>query len=230
MANMDYYNRLRSVPPEAKKPFSNGRFSGTDINPMWRIKALTEIFGPAGIGWYYEVISERCEDHGDVTIAVVDINLYVKDAGEWSKPIYGTGGNVIRRKSGDVSDEGYKMALTDALSVACKALGVGADVYYEKDTTKYTAYETPEKAPPRRETRKTAETPPEKQTAPAVPLKPPKDAFVCAECGQPIKNYGKTPVSEIVAGTMATYGKALCWDCAKKAKQERSKKEESVNA
>ena len=29
------------------------------------------------------------------------------------------------------------MALTDAISVACKALGMGADVYWEKDNTKY---------------------------------------------------------------------------------------------
>ena len=36
-----------------------------------------------------------------------------------------------------VNDECYKMALTDAISVACKALGMGADVYWNKDTTKY---------------------------------------------------------------------------------------------
>lgn len=29
------------------------------------------------------------------------------------------------------------MALTDAISVACKALGIGADVYWDKDSTKY---------------------------------------------------------------------------------------------
>ena len=35
----------------------------------------------------------------------------------------------------------YKMALTDALSVACKALGIGADVYFEKDSSsKYAGY------------------------------------------------------------------------------------------
>ena len=28
-----------------------------------------------------------------------------------------------------LNDEAYKMALTDAISVACKQLGVGADVY-----------------------------------------------------------------------------------------------------
>ena len=138
MSNMDIYEAGRAVPQEATKSFNNGKFSGTDINPMWRIKKLTEIFGPAGIGWYYEVVSERAEEHGDVTIAVVDLNLYIKQGGEWSKPIYGTGGNIILRK-GSTSDEGYKMALTDALSVACKALGIGADVYFDKDKTKYTA-------------------------------------------------------------------------------------------
>jgi len=36
-----------------------------------------------------------------------------------------------------LSDECFKMALTDAISVAAKALGIGADVYFEKDKTKY---------------------------------------------------------------------------------------------
>lgn len=140
--NMRIYESVRSVPHEAMKAFNNGSFSGTDINPMWRIKTLTEQFGPCGIGWYYEVISERAETHGDVTMAIVDLNLYIRQNGEWSKPIYGTGGNLLVKatKQGlKPSDEGYKMALTDALSVACKALGIGADVYFQADKTKYTA-------------------------------------------------------------------------------------------
>ena len=36
-----------------------------------------------------------------------------------------------------VDDECYKKASTDALSVACKNLGIGADVYWDKDTDKY---------------------------------------------------------------------------------------------
>ena len=36
-----------------------------------------------------------------------------------------------------VNDECYKMALTDAISVACKGLGIGADIYWQKDNTKY---------------------------------------------------------------------------------------------
>lgn len=141
MNNLDIYNAVRAVPEHAQKSFNNGSFSGTDINPMWRIKTLTEQFGPCGIGWYYVVTSERAETYGETVMAIVDLNLYVKVDGEWSMPIYGTGGNTLVKvtKQGQrPSDEGYKMALTDALSVACKALGIGADVYFEKDKTKYT--------------------------------------------------------------------------------------------
>ena len=151
MDKMAIYNAVRNVPENAKKSFNNGSFSGTDINPMWRLKTLTEQFGPCGAGWYYEVVSERCEEHHDMVMAIVDIKLYWNVTGDWanptwSAPIYGTGGNklVSTTKSGmKSSDEGYKMALTDALSVACKALGIGADVYFEKDaTSKYSEYYT----------------------------------------------------------------------------------------
>ena len=102
---------------------------------------LTEMFGPAGIGWYYEIIDKRVEDGAaGEKVAVVDINLYIKHEGEWSKPIQGTGGSMLVAKEKNglyTSDEGFKMALTDAISVACKSLGVGADVYYAKDRSKY---------------------------------------------------------------------------------------------
>ena len=137
MGNMDIYNKVREVPPEAQKKITAGRLKGfTDINPMWRIKVLTEMFGPAGIGWYYEIIDKRVEDGAaGEKVAVVDINLYIKHEGEWSKPIQGTGGSMLVAKEKNglyTSDECFKMALTDAISVACKSLGVGADVYYEK--------------------------------------------------------------------------------------------------
>ena len=35
------------------------------------------------------------------------------------------------------------MALTDALSVSCKSLGMAADIYWSKDNTKYTKTEEP---------------------------------------------------------------------------------------
>lgn len=142
MGNLDIYNAVRTVPENAKRPIQAGRLKGkTDINPMWRIKALTEQFGACGIGWYYKETKQWTEVYGDEVCAFVNIELYIKVNGEWSMPIFGTGGNMLaaQEKSGvHVSDECFKMATTDALSVACKQLGIGADVYWQADNTKYT--------------------------------------------------------------------------------------------
>lgn len=146
--SLEIYNWVREVPQEAQKTIGGGRLKGmTDINPMWRIKTLTEVFGPAGIGWYYKITEKRLEPGANDEIAAfVDIELYVKHGDEWSAPIVGTGGAmfVAKEKSGPyTSDECYKMALTDAISVACKAIGMGADVYWQKDRTKYDREELP---------------------------------------------------------------------------------------
>ena len=139
--NLSIYERVRSVPTEAKKAIEAGRLKGkSDINPMWRIKKLTEVFGPVGFGWYTEVVKTWTEVDENSDVAVfVDINLYVQKDGVWSKPIYGNGGNKLisheRKYENGVptivpylDDDAYKKAYTDAISVAAKALGVGADV------------------------------------------------------------------------------------------------------
>ena len=142
MNNLEIYNKLSDVPVNAQKLIGAGRLKGmTDINPMWRIKALTEVFGPVGIGWTYVIKEKQIIDGADGTkCAFVDIDLFVKHGGEWSEAIPGTGGSSFianESKGKYTSDECFKMALTDALSVACKALGVGADVYWAAGRTKY---------------------------------------------------------------------------------------------
>lgn len=144
MNNMDIYQAVKSVPQEAQKQINAGRLKGmTDINPMWRIQTLTERFGPAGIGWYYKIVDKWVENGaGDEKCAFVNIELYIKNGDEWSAPIIGTGGSMLvaNERSGlHTSDEAYKMALTDAISVACKALGMGADVYWAAGRSKYTS-------------------------------------------------------------------------------------------
>lgn len=141
--NLELYEKVRKVPQNAQKPIQAGRLKGmTDINPMWRIKTLTEQFGICGIGWYPEIVREWIEpvNGSNDVVANVEIKLYIKVDGEWSKGIAGIGGSKLAstEKNGlYINDECYKSALTDAISVACKELGIGADVYWNKDTTKY---------------------------------------------------------------------------------------------
>lgn len=135
--NLSIYEAAREVPKHALKTIGAGRLKGfSDVNPMYRIKRMTEIFGPCGIGWSYEIDKQWTETYGNEVKAFCNVLLYVKYNGEWSRAIPGTGGSTIvevNSKGTYVSDEGYKMALTDALSVAMKGLGVAADVYYAKD-------------------------------------------------------------------------------------------------
>ena len=142
MEDMALYDKLREVPEDAKKPIKGGKLNGfTDINPMWRIEKLTEVFGPCGFGWVYEIKDQRLQEgaNGEVK-AFVDINLYVKVGDTMSLPIPGIGGSsfiAIEKSKPVTSDECFKMALTDAIGVAAKALGLGADVYRGCDKSKY---------------------------------------------------------------------------------------------
>ena len=137
MEKMEIFNQVAVCPPEALRSIESGRLKGkSDINPMWRFKVMTQVFGPCGFGWRYEITKQWIEQAGNESKAFCNINLYVKVGDEWSEAIPGTGGSsfVTMEKNGPyVSDECHKMALTDALSVSMKALGVASSVYFAKD-------------------------------------------------------------------------------------------------
>lgn len=140
--NLTLYNQGRSVPAEAVKPITGGRLKGmSNINTMWRIKKLTEMFGIVGEGWKLVTISEdKVEGTAGEVVVITKIHLFVKINGKWSEPIEGSGGaKFIARETGGLytDDEAYKKAYSDAISSACKLIGIGADVYFAQDTNKY---------------------------------------------------------------------------------------------
>lgn len=218
MDNMKIYNAVRKVPQEALKSIQAGRLKGkSDINPMWRLKALTEQFGPVGFGWKYTIDEQWLETGANNEIsAFVNISLYVKMDGEWSEAIPGTGGSAFvasERNGLYTSDECYKMALTDAISVACKALGFAADVYWDKDRSKYQPRE--ENGPQSRQTPQNVT----KADKPGWRNPPETDApITCANCGKRIGDFwdGVTLIkaADIGMRSVEKNGKCLCGKCA----------------
>lgn len=213
MNNLSIYNMARMVPANAQKTIKGGRLNGmTDINPMWRIYVLTDMFGPCGMGWKYTITNKEMVNGANGEISCfVDIDLYYKENGAWSEAVPGTGGAsfVAKEKSGlYTSDECYKMALTDALSVACKALGIGADVYWAGGRSKYSQPEKKEDPPKKEEAPKKAPVP-----SKAKPITPP----FCECCGSEIQSEvvdGKQyTANTIAARAISKYGMALCYKC-----------------
>ena len=146
--NKKFYDRFRKPPETALKPIRAGRLKGmTDINPQWRIEALTEMFGPVGSGWYTEIVSAKIDQGADdVIVATVIVNLYYLNGENWSAPVTGIGGSLFTAKESAglrTSDEAFKMAETDAISVCCKKLGIAADIYWQHGS-KYSAPAAPE--------------------------------------------------------------------------------------
>lgn len=134
---------LARPPKSALKQIKGGRLSGmTDINPQWRYKAMTDVFGQCGNGWKYEIQRTWTEQGtaGQVFM-FAQVAVYTANNGEWSAPIPGIGGSMLletQKGSLHHNDEAVKMAVTDALSVALKMLGVGSDIYMGRwDGSKY---------------------------------------------------------------------------------------------
>lgn len=195
MGNLDMYTKYASPPKDALKAFNNGRFSGTDINPMWRIKTLTEEYGECGFGWYTEIKRSWQEQSPDTSEIMVfcEVALYVKRGDNWSRPIIGVGGNtfVAATKRGlQASDEAYKMAYTDALGIACKALGIGANVWWEQSDSKYTAR---------------AEA---------------NGELTCDQCKNSIQPTKTRTAQQVATATKERYGRILCAACARKEQRE----------
>lgn len=204
MDNLQIYEKSRECPDNALRTITAGKLKGkSDINPIWRIKKLTELFGPCGIGWKLCNVKYWTEPGaGGEVSAWCSMELKVKVDGQWSDGIEGVGGSMLvntERSKLVTNDEAFKMAYTDAVSVCCKQLGLAADVYWQADSTKYTGVEDDE------------------------PKDPPKPdiMFRCEECGEVLKTYiglnGKeVSLRKHANGSQEKFGRVLCKSCIDK--------------
>lgn len=142
--NLEIWNFVKRPPQTVLKKIEFGYLKGkSDINPQWRLMAMTQAFGMVGHGWTYRIVRTWSETGADGQVmAFSEVAVKTKMNGEWGEEFYGTGGStIVELSKGNLksNDEGYKMATTDALSVAFKAVGIAADIYLGCfDGSKYT--------------------------------------------------------------------------------------------
>jgi hypothetical protein len=176
--NTALWNELRSTPPEYTKEFKKaGGFSGKSIDPVYRIRRLTEHFGPCGKGWGFVQEDQWSDGGSGAYVVYVRGHLWYMLDGERYQTCSHTGGTDTSR----TPDEAFKMAETDALGKCCVDIGLAVDVYMgEHDGDKY---QVSDSAPARRpdrdnQGRQQAGTNPSNSTQASKPVVPIVEAEV----------------------------------------------------
>lgn len=197
MSNLYLWERYQECPPEAKKTIRGGKLNGmTDISPIWRYKALTEAFGVAGDGWGIDDTQFTVLDGAKgEKVVMCTLTLWHESNGRKNRVPGQGGAMLINTEKGELrtNDEAYKMAYTDAVSVACKQLGFAANVYWQGGADSKYARQTDD------DPLGTGNT--EKHLAPR--------GDVCEKCGAAL-----TPGQKALA--IQKYGRMLCPACQAK--------------
>ena len=147
-SSLNLFRAQARPPKEALNEIKFGPLKGkSDINPQWRIEALTETYGLYGVGWFIQIKDTNMVDLPETQekMLFLTLELYVRDWSipddyKWFGPAIGIGGDylIIRDKNGvHGNDEAYAMAMTDALGKAAKLFGIANDIYRGKYDTKY---------------------------------------------------------------------------------------------
>lgn len=160
--NLWLWNAVEKTDPDYTKQMPGGSRL-TSINGAYLVKKATEIFGPIGDKWGYEIKEERY-DHGaplldengnqlaTATIHTLRLELWYKNAdGErCSIEHFGHTDMISINKYGITTEhEPSKKSLTDALSKCLSMLGFGGDIhmgmyddqYYVEELANKTAIE-----------------------------------------------------------------------------------------
>ncbi|HHX8749690.1 TPA: hypothetical protein ACVPFL_001836 [Morganella morganii] len=156
--NLSIWKQVQRTDPRFTKPLEGVGYTGTSINSNYMIMRATEIFGPIGEGWGYEVLEEKFLDGKPLTEPVMENNKqvalrYLRNADGalyceqnhsikikfwymtkgWKKAEFESYGATPYRYQTQygmkVDGEVLKKSLTDAIKKALSMLGFSSDVY-----------------------------------------------------------------------------------------------------
>ncbi|WP_238483623.1 hypothetical protein [Rahnella perminowiae] len=159
LENLHIWKQVQSTDPRYTKPLAGSGFAGTSINSEYMIMRATEIFGPVGTGWGYEIVEDRMISGAPLSEAIYEDKKFIRNAllrdadgtlifelnhvlrinfwyaieGDVRGEVTAFGSTPYMYKSqnkGIIADgEVHKKSLTDAIKKALSVLGFSADVW-----------------------------------------------------------------------------------------------------
>lgn len=140
-ANLDLWEAHADIDPKYTKAITGKAYKGTSPNPQYVIKCLTEMFGPVGQGFGWEVLAEDFTPLGDEVLHWCRIRFWHTDRQHHYEAYGQTKALMKTRDKGLMSDEDApKKSLTDAIIKAASQLGIAANIFLGRwDDQKYVA-------------------------------------------------------------------------------------------
>jgi hypothetical protein len=179
--NLALWNAVQRTPEEQTKQITGKAYKGTSPKPHWLVMRATEIFGPCGIGWGFDIVKDELLDGA---LLAPDFRERIHEARVRVWYIWqGQRGEVEhvgqtqfcgRRKDGTpfTDEDAPKKSVTDALVKALSMIGFAGDIFLGRyDDSKY-INDLREEAREEARSKTTAAKSPPPKSAPVAPSAP----------------------------------------------------------
>lgn len=141
--NLALWRRFEDIDPKFTKPITGRDYGGTSPNPQYVIMCLTELFGPVGKGFGWNVLAEDFTALGETHLHWCRIRFWWRDSeGTHECEQYGQTKAAYVTKTGKnyVDEDAPKKSLTDAVVKAASQIGIAANIFLGRwDDQKYVA-------------------------------------------------------------------------------------------
>lgn len=129
MKNLEIWNRFADIDPAFTKPITGKPYKGTSPNPHYVIRCLTEMFGPVGQGFGWEVVAEGFQPLGAEVLHWCRIRFWHGDSKGFDA--YGQTKAVMIKRDGSalVDEDAPKKSLTDAITKAASQIGIASNIF-----------------------------------------------------------------------------------------------------
>lgn len=137
--NLKLWDTFADIDPAFTKPITGKPYKGTSPNPHYIIRCLTELFGPVGKGFGWEVIADGFQPLGDEVLHWCRIRFWHNECRGFES--YGQTKAYMKTRNGLLLDEDApKKSLTDAVTKAAAQIGVASNIFLGRwDDNKYVA-------------------------------------------------------------------------------------------
>ena len=143
--NMKLWSAVCITDPSAVKSITGKQYKGNSPKPYWLIEQATKVFGPCGVGWGINVVSERFERFGETeSLHIAQVKVwYMLDGKRGEIEQMGQTRSSYITSSGKftVDEDAPKKSVTDGMVKCLSMLGFAGDIFSGRwDDSRYVEF------------------------------------------------------------------------------------------